>query len=68
LIGTGPRAPKRGVPYTFLTTEQSLAAFDLDSLRDLPDREQVEDAGMASDGVTSQTAVGEETESQAVAS
>ena len=46
LIGTGPRAPKRGAPYTFVTTEQFLVAFDLESLLDLPDREQMEDAGM----------------------
>ena len=47
LITTGPRAPRRGAPYTFVTTEAFLAAFDLESLRDLPDREQLEDAGMA---------------------
>lgn len=47
LIGTGPRAPRRGAPYTFVTTEQFLVAFDLESLRDLPDQEQAEDAGVA---------------------
>lgn len=46
LIGTGPRSPRRGAPYTFVTTEQFLVAFDLESLRDLPDREQLEDAGV----------------------
>lgn len=46
LIGTGPRSPRRGAPYTYVTTEKFLAAFDLESLRDLPDREQLEDAGM----------------------
>jgi len=45
LIGTGPRAPSRGAPYTFVTTEQFLIAFDLETLGDLPDREQLEDAG-----------------------
>ena len=45
LIGTGPRSPQRGAPYTFVTTEQFLVAFGLGSLRDLPDREQLEDAG-----------------------
>lgn len=45
LIGTGPRAPRRGAPYTFVTTEQFLIAFDLETLGDLPDREQLEDAG-----------------------
>ena len=47
LISTGPRAPKRGAPYTFVTTEQFLVAFGLESLRDLPDREQLEDAGVS---------------------
>ena len=46
LIGTGPRSPRRGAPYTFVTTEQFLVAFGLESLRDLPDREQLRDAGV----------------------
>ena len=46
LIGTGPRSPRRGAAYTFVTTEQFLVAFGLESLRDLPDREQLEDAGL----------------------
>ncbi|MDE3123835.1 MAG: SMC-Scp complex subunit ScpB [Paracoccaceae bacterium] len=37
LIATGPRAPRRGAPYTFVTTEAFLVAFGLESLRDLPD-------------------------------
>jgi len=45
LIGTGPRSPSRGAPYTFVTTEQFLVAFGMESLHDLPDREQMEDAG-----------------------
>lgn len=47
LIGTGPRAPRRGAPHTFVTTEQFLVAFDLDTLQDLPDRERLEDAGLS---------------------
>ena len=47
LIATGPRSPQRGAPYTFVTTEQFLGAFGLESLRDLPDREQLEDAGLS---------------------
>ena len=46
LIGTGPRSPRRGAPYTYVTTDQFLVAFDLESLQDLPDREQMEDAGL----------------------
>jgi len=46
LIATGPRSPRRGAPYTFVTTEKFLVTFDLQSLRDLPDREQLDEAGM----------------------
>lgn len=47
LIGTGPREPRRGAPYTFVTTETFLAAFGMTSLRDMPDLEQWGDAGLA---------------------
>jgi chromosome segregation and condensation protein ScpB len=47
LIGTGPRAPRRGAPYTFVTTDTFLVAFGMESLRDLPDPEQLADAGLA---------------------
>lgn len=47
LIASGPREPRRGAPYTFVTTETFLAAFGMESLRDLPDCEQAEDAGLA---------------------
>jgi segregation and condensation protein B len=47
LIGTGPREPRRGAPCTFVTTETFLAAFGLESLRDLPDPEQMADAGLS---------------------
>ena len=46
LITTGPREPRRGAPYTFVTTDTFLAAFGLASLRDLPDPEQLADAGL----------------------
>ena len=49
LIAPGPRAPRRGAPYTFVTTVAFLAAFDLQSLQDLPDQEALEDAGIATD-------------------
>ncbi|MFZ3581873.1 SMC-Scp complex subunit ScpB [Loktanella sp. DJP18] len=48
LIGTGPRSPRRGAPYTFVTTERFLMVFGLESLHDLPDQEQLEDAGILS--------------------
>ncbi len=50
LIATGPRSPRRGAPYTFVTTDQFLVVFGLETLRDLPDREQLEDAGMLAEG------------------
>jgi segregation and condensation protein B len=46
LIATGPRSPRRGAPYTFVTTERFLVVFGLQSLRDLPDREGLQDAGL----------------------
>ncbi|GFE51942.1 transcriptional regulator [Roseobacter cerasinus] len=39
LIASGPRSPRPGAPHTFVTTETFLVTFDLQSLRDLPDRE-----------------------------
>lgn len=50
LIGTGPRSPRRGAPYTFVTTDQFLVAFGLESLRDLPDQDLLRDAGVGGDG------------------
>lgn len=46
LITTGPRSPQPGAPYTYVTTERFLVVFDLQSLRDLPDAEALEDAGL----------------------
>jgi len=48
LIATGPREPRRGAPHTFVATENFLAAFGIESLRDLPDPEQLIDAGLRS--------------------
>ena len=47
LIATGPREPRRGAPYTFVTTETFLSVFGLTTLRDLPDFEQLADAGLS---------------------
>lgn len=46
LIGTGPRAPTPGAPPTYVTTKLFLEIFGLGSLRDLPDVEALEEAGM----------------------
>ena len=47
LIAVGPREPRRGAPYTFVTTETFLAAFSMESLRDLSDAEQLADSGLS---------------------
>ena len=46
LIGTGPREPRRGAPYTFVTTDGFLAAFGLETLLDLTDQEQWAESGL----------------------
>lgn len=52
LIGTGPRSPRRGAPYTYVTTQRFLTTFDLETLHDLPNREQLEDAGLLRAGLS----------------
>ena len=46
LIAAGPRAPMPGAPYAYVTTKRFLEAFGLATLRDLPDIEKFEDAGL----------------------
>ncbi len=48
LIASGPRSPTPGAPYTYVTTKQFLLEFGLGTLRDLPDFEALEDAGLLS--------------------
>lgn len=48
LIACGPRSPTPGAPYTYVTTKEFLLEFGLDTLRDLPDFEALEDAGLLS--------------------
>jgi len=47
-IASGPRSPTPGAPYTYVTTPTFLSHFGFDTLRDLPDREMLEDAGLLS--------------------
>ncbi|MHA6646348.1 SMC-Scp complex subunit ScpB [Mesorhizobium sp. A623] len=47
-IASGPRSPTPGAPYTYVTTKAFLSHFGLDTLRDLPDFEALEDAGLLS--------------------
>lgn len=49
LIARGPRSPEPGAPYAYVTTPAFLALFGLDTLRDLPDLEAMEDAGLLTD-------------------
>lgn len=46
VITAGPRSPEPGAPYTYVTTDMFLSVFGLASLRDLPDLEKLEDAGL----------------------
>jgi len=47
-IAAGPRSPTPGAPYTHVTTKAFLSHFGFDTLRDLPDMEALEDAGLLS--------------------
>ncbi|CAH1661241.1 SMC-Scp complex subunit ScpB [Chelatococcus asaccharovorans] len=47
-IAAGPRSPQPGAPYTYVTTKGFLSHFGFDTLRDLPDMEALEDAGLLS--------------------
>ncbi|MDQ2067134.1 SMC-Scp complex subunit ScpB [Xinfangfangia sp. CPCC 101601] len=46
LIARGPRSPEPGAPYTYVTTPGFLIQFGLETLRDLPDIEALQDAGL----------------------
>ncbi len=46
LIAAGPRSPTAGAPYAYVTTPGFLSQFGFESLRDLPDIEKLEDAGL----------------------
>lgn len=47
LIAPGPRAPRPGAPRSYVTTPAFLAAFDLESLAELPDQGQDETGDLA---------------------
>ena len=56
-ISSGPRSPTPGAPYTYVTTKHFLSAFNLGTLRDLPDMEALEEGGlMSSDAVQTELA------------
>lgn len=45
-LAPGPRSPTPGAPYTYVTTKVFLSVFGFETLRDLPDIEALEDAGL----------------------
>jgi chromosome segregation and condensation protein ScpB len=47
-LTSGPRSPTTGAPYTYVTTKHFLSAFGMETLRDLPNIEALEDAGLLS--------------------
>lgn len=46
MITAGPRSPTPGAPFTYVTTREFLSHFGLDTLRDLPDMEELADANL----------------------
>src|SRR5271155_2879644 len=46
LIAAGPRSPTLGAPYAYVTTPGFLSHFGFESLRDLPEIEKLQDAGL----------------------
>ncbi|MCW1410783.1 MULTISPECIES: SMC-Scp complex subunit ScpB [Rhizobium] len=62
-LGSGPRSPTPGAPYTYVTTKHFLSAFGMETLRDLPNIEALEDAGLLSRQVVQNEQLSAETES-----
>ena len=50
LVAAGPRMPQIGAPLTYVTTATFLSVFGFGSLRELPDIEALEDAGLLERG------------------
>jgi hypothetical protein len=48
LIGSGPRAPNPDAHYTYVTTQEFLIRFGLESLQDLPEWEKLQEVGLLS--------------------
>ena len=51
MITAGPRSPTAGAPFTYVTTKGFLEHFGLNALRDLPELEALEDAGLMKESV-----------------
>lgn len=54
MIAAGPRSPTAGAPFTYVTTKRFLEHFGLASLRDLPNIDALEDAGLIDRNVRSE--------------
>jgi segregation and condensation protein B len=63
-IASGPRSPTAGAPYTYVTTPHFLSAFGMETLRDLPNIEALEDAGLLSRQAVQNEPLSAEAESQ----
>ena len=50
LVAAGPRMPQIGAPLTYVTTATFLSVFGLGSLRELPDIDALEEAGLLERG------------------
>jgi len=47
-VASGPRSLQPGAPYTYVTTAAFLSDFGFASLRELPDMDKLEEAGLLS--------------------
>lgn len=63
-LASGPRSPAPGAPYTYVTTKHFLSAFGMETLRDLPDIEALEDAGLLSRAAVQEERLSAEAESE----
>lgn len=63
-LASGPRSPTPGAPYTYVTTKHFLSGFGMDTLRDLPDIEALEDAGLLSRAAVQEERISAEAESE----
>jgi segregation and condensation protein B len=48
LVASGPRSPRVGAPYTYVTTQAFLVRAGVNSLRDLPNMDIMEEQGLLS--------------------
>ena len=57
MIAAGPRSPTAGAPFTYVTTKGFLEHFGLDTLRDLPELHELQDAGLLGSATLSDLAI-----------